>query len=150
MAMAKEILGASLLEKYNVNHWSKPVPRLGYLIRQHQSMLSSYHTFFSSSKRELLQRNNVKRKAVATLNIEDQSTGVIVEKPITYKVNALVNVRYDKTEDVKEMMLQVFASFNNSTQRALILQLLSTEIDPSKQFTFLLLLTKVNELMDSI
>jgi hypothetical protein len=144
MAMAKEILGASLLEKYNVNHWSKPVPRLGYLIQQHQSMLSSYPTFFSSSKRELLQRNNVKRKAVATLNIEDQSTGVIVEKPITYKVNALVNVRYDKTEDVKETMLQVFDAFNNSTQKALILQLLSTEIDPSKQFTFLLLLTKIN------
>lgn len=126
--MAKEILG-----------WSKPIPRLVYLIHQQQTVLSSYPSYFFSCKRELLQRR-VKRKAIATVNRENQSFGddISSEMPVTYKVNALVNVRYDRTEDVKEMMLHLFDAFRNSTQWALILQLLSTEIDPSKLFTFLI------------
>ena len=134
--MAKEILG-----------WSKPIPRLVSLIHQQQTVLSSYPSYFFSCKRELLQRR-VKRKAMAsvnheamsTVNRENQSIGDdnSSEKPVTYKVNALVNVRYDSTEDVKEMMLHLFDAFSNSTQWALILQLLSTEIDPSKLFTFLI------------
>lgn len=126
--MAKEILG-----------WSKPIPRLVYLIHQQQTVLSSYPSYFFSCKRELLQRR-VKRKAIATVNRENQSFGddISSEMPVTYKVNALVNVRYDRTEDVKEMMLHLFDTFRNSTQWALILQLLSTEIDPSKLFTFLI------------
>ena len=126
--MAKEILG-----------WSKPIPRLVYLIHQQQTVLSSYPSYFFSCTRELLQRR-VKRKAIATVNRENQSFGddISSEMPVTYKVNALVNVRYDRTEDVKEMMLHLFDTFRNSTQWALILQLLSTEIDPSKLFTFLI------------
>ena len=126
--MAKEILG-----------WSKPIPHLVYLIHQQQTVLSSYPSYFFSCTRELLQRR-VKRKAIATVNCENQSFGddISSEMPVTYKVNALVNVRYDRTEDVKEMMLHLFDTFRNSTQWALILQLLSTEIDPSKLFTFLI------------
>ena len=126
--MAKEILG-----------WSKPIPHLVYLIHQQQTVLSSYPSYFFLCKRELLQRR-VKRKAIATVNRENQSFGddISSEMPVTYKVNALVNVRYDRTEDVKEMMLYLFDAFRNSTQWALILQLLSTEIDPSKLFTFLI------------
>ncbi|XP_050286998.1 linoleate 13S-lipoxygenase 3-1, chloroplastic-like [Quercus robur] len=75
---------------------------------------------------------SVNHEAMATVNRENQSIGDdnSSEKPVTYKVNALVNVRYDRTEDVKEMMLHLFDAFSNSTQWALILQLLSTEIDP--------------------
>ena len=126
--MAKEILG-----------WSKPIPHLVYLIHQQQTVLSSYPSYFFLCKRELLQRR-VKRKAIATVNRENQSFGddISSEMPVTFKVNALVNVRYDRTEDVKEMMLHLFDTFRNSTQWALILQLLSTEIDPSKLFTFLI------------
>ncbi|XP_065619900.1 linoleate 13S-lipoxygenase 3-1, chloroplastic [Quercus suber] len=78
-----------------------------------------------------LPQQRVKRKAMATVNRENQSIGDdISSEKLTYKVNALVNVRYDRTEDVKEMVLHLFDAFSNSTQWPLILQLLSTEIDP--------------------
>ena len=58
---------------------------------------------------------------------------VQAEKPVQFKVRAVVTVRNKIKEDFKETMLKHFDAINDRIgTRNVVLELISTEIDPSK------------------
>lgn len=68
--------------------------------------------------------------------IELDSTKAIPEIPVQFTVTAQVTVKYDAKENMKEMVFNLLDSGANATQRGVFLQLVSTDVDPSKHRFF--------------
>ena len=61
------------------------------------------------------------------------------EKPVKFRVRAVVTVRNKIKEDFKETLVKHFDALTDKIGRNVVLELVSTEIDPSKTFLEILI-----------
>jgi hypothetical protein len=97
----------------------------------------SHHTGFPTRKRILQQRKRpeaVGSPAAALISVNERVEAVVAhEKLEALSITALVTLRDSEVENVLEMMAPLFDALVNPSQKgAVVLQLVSTDIDPSK------------------
>ncbi|XP_042518149.1 linoleate 13S-lipoxygenase 3-1, chloroplastic [Macadamia integrifolia] len=128
MAMAKEFLGSSLMEKS-----SFVSPASGVLFNHRFNQKQNNNLSFSPVLVPLEKRRLHSRKSasvpVATIS-EDLVKLVVPEKPVKFKVRAVVTVRRKNKEDLKETIVKHLDDFTDKIGRNVALQLVSSEIDP--------------------
>lgn len=76
--------------------------------------------------------------AAVTENFVKVASKAAVEKPVKFKVRASVTVRRRMKEGLKETIGNQLDAFSDKIGRKIVLELVSTEIDPSKFFFFFL------------
>ncbi|XP_021294379.1 lipoxygenase 3, chloroplastic-like [Herrania umbratica] len=118
MAGTRDIFGSLTIDK---------LPTKSFLcshVRRHQqNYVSSPNSLPYSRKSTLVQVKKVVAAPMAAALIK-------AETPVQFKVKALVTVKYDTVENVKDMMFRWLDSDGHTAQRGVILQLVSTEVDP--------------------
>lgn len=62
----------------------------------------------------------------------NQETEEEVEKEVQFKVRAVVTVRNKNKEDFKETLVKHLDAFTDKIGRNVVLELISTQVDPSK------------------
>lgn len=127
MALAKEILGASLLEK--------------------SACLSSFHPVLNDQKQgqfclsprrrsSFHVRKSGRRASIITPVAAISERNLIKFAPETtaveFNVRAVVTVRNKHKEDLKETIVKQLDAWTDKMGRNVVLELVSTEIDPSK------------------
>lgn len=123
MALAKEIMGISLLEKssssmalFNPNNYHK-----------------EKHLWFNQQfqgRRNLSRRKAFRQSTMAA--ISENLIKVVPEKAVKFKVRAVVTVRNKNKEDLKETIVKHLDAFTDKIGRNVTLELISTDMDPSK------------------
>ena len=137
MAMGKEIMGCSIIERSSFVSSTKVFLNHGknnmFLVKPLQ-------------KRRVLVplRKVVKHPVVAAVS-EDLVKAVPIvsvpaEKAEKFKVRAVVTVKNKNKEEFKDKIMKHLDSFTDKIGRNIALQLVSTEIDPSKPISVFLLL----------
>lgn len=58
----------------------------------------------------------------------------IVEKPVKFKVRAVVTVRKKHKEDLRETIVKHLDALSDKIGRNVVLELVSSDLDPSKTF----------------
>lgn len=105
------------------------------------SLLPSSRFLLDSNNLCLVQRRNlsVKRNVRSTSGgggvvaaISEKLVRVVPEKPVKFKVRAVVTVRKNHKEDLKEALVKHFDALTDMMGRNIVLELISTEINPSK------------------
>ena len=137
MAMGKEIMGCSIIERSSFVSSTKVFLNHGnnnmFLVKP-------------LKKRRVLVplRKVVKHPVVAAVS-EDLVKAVPIvsvpaEKAEKFKVRAVVTVKNKNKEEFKDKIMKHLDSFTDKIGRNIVLQLVSTEIDPSKPISVFLLL----------
>ncbi|PQP92108.1 linoleate 13S-lipoxygenase 3-1 chloroplastic [Prunus yedoensis var. nudiflora] len=124
MALTKQIMGTSLMDK------SQFVSSSSKLLFSQNQFLVRPSLVPSQRRREHLRKAN--RGAVAAIS-EDLVKIVPVfsaEKPVKFKVRAVVTVRNKIKEDLKETFSKHLDALTEKIGRNVALELISTEIDP--------------------
>ncbi|KAL3343919.1 hypothetical protein AABB24_027443 [Solanum stoloniferum] len=127
MALAKEIMGISLLEKsssftnsssmalFNPNNYHK-----------------ENHLWFNQQfqgRRNLSTRKVFRQSTMAA--ISENLIKVVPEKAVKFKVRAVVTVRNKNKEDLKETIVKHLDAFTDKIGRNVTLELISTDMDPN-------------------
>lgn len=131
MAISKEIMGGSMIER--------------------SSFVSSTNVFLNQKKQNMLMVNPVlvpleRRRVVVPLRkvvkgpvaavsedlVKAVPFSVPAEKAEKFKVRAVVTVKNKSKEDFKDTIVKNLDAFTDKIGRNIVLQLVSTEIDPSK------------------
>lgn len=131
MAISKEIMGGSMIER--------------------SSFVSSTNVFLNQKKQNMLIVNPVlvpleRRRVVVPLRkvvkgpvaavsedlVKAVPFSVPAEKAEKFKVRAVVTVKNKSKEDFKDTIVKNLDAFTDKIGRNIVLQLVSTEIDPSK------------------
>ncbi|CAM8910741.1 unnamed protein product [Rhodiola kirilowii] len=123
MALAKEIVSASLVRKSCVNLSSRSDFR----------NLGCDHLLVKSRRGGCLRRNVRFSVGVVAAISEDLVRAVVSEKAVTFKVRAVVTVRNKNKEDMKETLAKHLDNFAEKFGRNVGLELVSTEFDPKTQ-----------------
>ena len=126
MSFAKEIMGCSIIEKTSFASSSKVFLNHNFQKRQGQ--------FCVRPVLVPLERRVV-RGTVAAISedlVLKSVPSVPAEKPVKFKVRAVVTVRNKNKEDLKESLVKQLDAFTDKIGRNVVLELVSTEIDPSK------------------
>ncbi|XP_042506876.1 linoleate 13S-lipoxygenase 3-1, chloroplastic-like [Macadamia integrifolia] len=127
MAVAKEFLGSSLVERSSFLPSSSGFS-LNHRFNQQQNKLSFSPVLIPSEKRRL---HSGKAASVPVAAIsEDLFKIVAPEKPVKFKVRAVVTVRRKNKEDLREKIAKHLDALTDKVGRNVVLQLISTEIDP--------------------
>lgn len=128
MALAKEIMGISLLEKS-----SSSMALLNSNLNQKENQLWFNHQF--PGRRNLRTRKAFRQCTMAA--ISENLIKVVPEKAVKFKVRAVVTVRNKNKEDLKETIVKHLDAFTDKIGRNVALELISTDIDPSKSLFFI-------------
>lgn len=123
MALVKEIIGSSVLDR------SSSVT----LINHFNQRNSVNPVLIPLEKRRIQVRKVVRTTPVAA--ISDNSVRFVPEEAVKFKVRAVLTVRNKNKEDFKETIVKQLDAFTDKIGRNVVLQLISTEIDPSKPFS---------------
>lgn len=121
MALAKEIMGSSVMERCSFVASSKVV--LNH--RQKQLVL------IPMEKRRVQQVKKVVRGPLVTVAaISEDVVRAVPEKAVKFKVRAVVTVRNKHKEDLKETLVKHLDALTDKIGRNVVLQLVSTDMDP--------------------
>jgi hypothetical protein len=128
MAMAKEIMGVSLID------------RSSFLTKQNKFLVNPFA--LPLEKRRAVPLRKVVRGPVAAISEDLVKKALPLpvpsDKTEKFKVRAVVTVRNKSKEDLKDSIVKHLDAFTDKIGRNVVLQLVSTEIDPSKPiFLFL-------------
>lgn len=128
MAMAKEIMGVSLID------------RSSFLTKQNKFLVNPFA--LPLEKRRAVPLRKVVRGPVAAISEDLVKKALPLpvpsDKTEKFKVRAVVTVRNKSKEDFKDSIVKHLDAFTDKIGRNVVLQLVSTEIDPSKPiFLFL-------------
>ena len=139
MAMGKEIMGCSIIERSSFVSSTK-------VFLNHGKNNNNMFLVKPLQKRRVLVplRKVVKHPVVAAVS-EDLVKAVPIvsvpaEKAEKFKVRAVVTVKNKNKEEFKDKIMKHLDSFTDKIGRNIVLQLVSTEIDPSKPISVFLLL----------
>ena len=129
MALSKEIMGCPLFERSFFNSSSKVL--LSHRFNYKQSQFWVYPVL----KKNSVQLRKIRRGPVAAIS-EDLVRAVqpVPEKAVKFKVRGVVTVRKKHKEDLKETVLKHLDALTDKIGRNVVLELISTEIDPSTHF----------------
>ncbi|KAF8393629.1 hypothetical protein HHK36_021874 [Tetracentron sinense] len=125
MAVAKQILGSSMLER------SSLIPSSKFLLNPHFHQQQSKLCFSLVGlplERRGLHLRKVLRTPVAA--ISEELVKAVSEKPVKFKVRAAMTVRKKNKEDFKETIVKHLDALTEKIGRNVVLELISTEIDP--------------------
>ncbi|KAK2992973.1 hypothetical protein RJ640_008409 [Escallonia rubra] len=122
MALAKEIMGSSMVE------------RTSFLSSSSKLVLERHFCFnpvvVPLERRRSLQLKRVVRAAPTVAAVSDNLVKAAAEKPVKFKVRAVVTVRNKHKEDLKETFVKQLDAFTDKIGRNVVLELVSTEVDP--------------------
>lgn len=131
MAVAKEIMGCcSVTEMSSFASSSKGLLYHGFQQRNQVLGLPVVG--------RRLHLRKVVRQPVAAVSEDLMKTVAAVppvEKPVKFKVRAALTVKNKNKEDLKETLIKHFDALTDKIGRNVVLELISTEIDPSKPFS---------------
>lgn len=142
MFLANEIMGSSLVER-SLFLSSSPKVLLGNSIQQKNRYFINPVSVPLGNTRVLRLRKSAKFPVAAisedlvkgsSSSSSSSSTppSVPAEKPVKFKVRAVVTVRNKIKEDFKETFVKHLDALTDRIGRNVVLELFSTEIDPSK------------------
>nr|XP_010917138.1 putative lipoxygenase 5 [Elaeis guineensis] len=127
MAASIESLGTSLIQRLPLLPSSS-----SRIFRGEQSNLGFQPALFPLTQRSLHRVNRAVRAPVAAA-VTEKVVKVVAEKPVRFKVRAALTVRKKKEEDLKEKIASQLDAFSDKIGRNVVLELVSTEIDPWTQ-----------------
>lgn len=123
MALLKEITGCSMIEKSSfIGHQN----RVQFSVNPVRFPLDRTRSRSSRLKKGV----RTTSPAVVAAISEDLVKIVRVEKPVTFKVRAVLTVRNKNKEDFSETLLRKVDAFTDQIGRNVVLELYSTDIDP--------------------
>ncbi|KAK4349800.1 hypothetical protein RND71_029113 [Anisodus tanguticus] len=123
MALAKEIMGISLLEKSSsfINP-SKVLLNCNFYHKENQFWVNQ-------GRRKLRPTKALRQSPMAA--ISENLIKVVPEKAVKFKVRAVVTVRNKNKEDLKETLVKHLDAFTDKIGRNVALELISTDMDPN-------------------
>jgi len=135
MALAPEIIGGRLIDGSSFLPASKMLTnqRVG-MVRRNQ-FLGSPVLVPSQQIRRQEQLKRAVRAPVAAISediIKTNNKTTVPEKAVNFKVRAVVTVRNKHKEDLKATIVKQLDSFTDKIGRNVVLELISTDVDPSK------------------
>lgn len=74
-------------------------------------------------------------RAPVAATVTEKVVKVVAEKPVRFKVRAALTVRKKKEEDFKEKIASQLDALSDKIGRNVVLELVSTEIDPCKSMS---------------
>lgn len=77
-------------------------------------------------------KRGMRMAPMASVSVEQRVFKMVPEKAVKFKVRAVVTVRNKKEEGLKETLIKRIDAFTDQLGRNVVLELISTEIDPSK------------------
>lgn len=137
MALTKQILGSSLLERSMFVPSSSP-----------SSLLNQTRFLVPLENKRVVRVKRAAKFPVAAISEDlmkgsssspsssSSSSSVSTEKPVKFKVRAVITVRNKIKEDFKETIVKHIDALTDRIGRNVVLELVSTEIDPSKTFSY--------------
>lgn len=138
MALTKEIMGGRLIDGPSFVTTSRMFmnQRLG-MVKKNQFLVRPVLVPLQQIRRQEQVRRVVKGPPVAVISedimIKANNNTSLPVKAVKFKVRALVTVRNKHKEDLKETIVkQLDALTDNIIGRNVVLELISTEVDPSK------------------
>ena len=131
MAVANETMGSSFLHKTSLVSQSKLFQR-GYLEKQFRP----FRVVPMEKKRIVMNLRKAVNGPVAAISKDLVKAVPLAEKPVKFKVRAVVTIRNKNKEDIKETIVKNLDAFTDRIGQNVVLQLISTEIDPSEPFFF--------------
>ena len=124
MALANEIIGSSFLHKTSCvasQFQGKQLFRPIWVV--------------PVEKRQVVaQLRKAVNSPVAAISEDLIQAVPLAEKPVKYKVRAVVTIRNKNKEDIKETIVKHLDALTDRIGQNVVLQLISTEIDPSESF----------------
>ena len=136
MALTKEIVGSSFMINGSSFLFSSKVPlnrnsiEKCFLVRPRLDLLE---------RRSLLHSRKDLKGPVAAIS-EDLFKAAVpllpVDKPVKFRVRAVITVRNKIKEELRETIVKHLDAFTDKIGRNVALQLVSTQIDPSKLHDF--------------
>ena len=138
MAMVKEIMGQTMVEAFCFAASTGPYSHLKRRTQMHKK-LPLFPTFSCSVLTPQELKAVAHQSAPPALVAKDVCNRTTLDlKPVTLTITGTVTIKGSK--EMMDMMLQYFDTFNNTLrERGMVMQLVSTEIDPSKHYiTFLI------------
>ena len=136
MAVAKEIMGCcSVVEMSSFVSSSKVLLNHGF--RQRNQLLGRPAVGVAPATRALHLRK-VERQPVAAVSedLMKPAPAVPAEKAVKFKVRAVLTVKNKNKEDLKETLVKHLDALTDKIGRNVVLELISTENDPSKPSDF--------------
>ena len=138
MAMGKEIMGCSIIERSSFVSSTK-------VFLNHGKNNNMFLVKPLQKRRVLVPLRKVVKHPVVAAVSEDLVKAVPIvsvpaEKAEKFKVRAVVTVKNKNKEEFKDKIMKHLDSFTDKIGRNIVLQLVSTEIDPSKPTSVFLLL----------
>lgn len=136
MAMAKEIMGVSLIQRSSFVSSSKVFLNPSFQ-KKKQNQLLVNPVVVPLEKTRIVRLRKVMRGPVAAISedlMKPVPVAVPTDKAEQFKVRAVVTVRNKNKEDLKDKIVKHLDAITDKIGFNVVLQLVSTEIDPSKPF----------------
>lgn len=140
MALTNEFLGSSLVER-------SLFPSSSPCFQQKNGRFLIKPVLVPFGNRRVLKLKKSAKFPVAALSedlvknssssLSSPSSSLPSEKPVKFKVRAVVTVRNKIKEDFKETIAKHLDALTDRIGRNVVLELFSTEIDPSKTFSLI-------------
>ncbi|KAK6148754.1 hypothetical protein DH2020_016279 [Rehmannia glutinosa] len=125
MALAREIMGSSLIEKS---------PFIGASsssrVFQNQHKNRVFLPFEGRRVQPVMRRGLKSTTPVAAISEDLDLVKVVPEKAVKFKVRAVLTVRNKNKEDLKEALVKHWDAFTDKIGRNVVLELISSDIDP--------------------
>lgn len=136
MAMAKEIMGGSLIQRSSFVSSSKVFLNPSFQKKKQNQFLVN-PLVVPLEKTRLVCLRKVVRGPVAAISedlVKPVPVAVPADKADKFKVRAVVTVRNKNKEDLKDKIVKHLDAITDKIGMNVVLQLVGTEIDPSKPF----------------
>ncbi|KAJ9690476.1 hypothetical protein PVL29_012896 [Vitis rotundifolia] len=130
VAGGAKIMGSSVLKLHSLNPSSKSFLQCHFRNQRCKLPLSPIWFSFGKKGRGMMHLRKRVRAPVMALTQEPLIEGGAEEQGAALKVVALVTVRKKYMERMKETMLHWLDAFTSPTKRGVVLQLVSTQLDP--------------------
>lgn len=131
MALTKEFMGFSVLDKSSFVTSSNIL-----FFNNHFTHRTGNHRFSVVNPVVLCCSDNKRFQRTTPLAaVTDNLVRVAPEKPVRFKVRAVITVRNKIKEDFKDSLVRHMDSFADKFGKNVVLQLVSTQVDLSKWFS---------------
>lgn len=130
MALANEIIGSSFLHKTSLVSQSQ-LFQSGGLEKQ---FFKPIWVVPVEKRKVVAQLRKAVNSPVAAISEDLVKAVPLADKPVKNKVRAVVTIRNKNKEDIKETIVKQLDAFTDRIGQNVVLQLISTEIDPSESF----------------
>lgn len=135
MALAKEFMGGSIIERSSLVSSSSSKVFVNRNFRQKQNQFLFSPGLVSLENRKVVHLRKSVRGPVAAISedlVKKAIPAAPAEKPVKFKVRAVVTVRNKNKEALKDTLVKHLDALTDKIGRNVVLELISTELDQSK------------------